>query len=108
MNSPPSRTDRAKLSTPAGTIIEGHEVVYKTTDVFLARTEAVRKVGCDSNIRIIEHNEFFFLAAGEIVCVQNPHSYVLHCHNLFEKKATECIDMIKSKILHIYEKHGLI
>lgn len=74
-----------KLKIPAGTVIDGRKVVYKTPNCFLARTEKLKLVGYDSNIRINEHHEFFSRAAGVIVCVLDPDSYIMHCHNLFER-----------------------
>ena len=73
-----------RLAIPAGTVIEGREVVYKAANCFVARTESVRRVGYDPNIRMIDHHEFFWRAAGRIVCVQDPKSYVYHCHNWFD------------------------
>ena len=72
------------LKIPAGTLIEGREVVYKSANCFVARTEAVRKVGWDPNIRMIDHHEFFSRAAGQIVCVQDAGAFVYHCHNWFD------------------------
>lgn len=72
------------LVIPAGTLIEGREVVYKSANCFVARTESVRKVGYDPNIRMFDHHEFFWRAAGQIVCVQDPNSYAYHCHNWFD------------------------
>lgn len=72
------------LVIPAGTVMEGREVVYKAANCFVARTESVRKVGYDPNIRMIDHHEFFWRAAGQIVCVQDPDSFVYHCHNWFD------------------------
>ena len=100
---------RKGLLIPAGTIIDGHEVVYKTPNVYLAKTEAVRKVGYDPNIRMIDHYEFFLRAAGEIVCVQDPHSYVLHCHNLFEEKMYRMYRRDYGEdVAYIARKHGLV
>ena len=73
-----------RLIIPAGTVIDGKEVVYKTPNCFIARTEKLRRVGYDVNIRINEHHEFFSRAAGKIVCVLDPDSYIMHCHNMFE------------------------
>ena len=75
-----------QLMIPHGTMIEGREVVYKTADLFLVRTESYRKIGYDPNIRMTIHQEFFYRAAGEIVCVQDPKAYILHCHNHFARK----------------------
>lgn len=76
---------KKRLLIPAGTIIEGREVIYKAANVFLARTEKVRLVGYDSNIQRLDHYDFFYRAAGKIVCVQDPDAYVMHCHNRFDR-----------------------
>lgn len=73
-----------KLIIPAGTIIDEREVVYKAPNAYLAKTDSLRKVGYDPNIRMIDHHEFFYRAAGQIVCVQDSKAYVMHCHNRFE------------------------
>ncbi len=75
---------RKTLQIPAGTLIDGKEVVYKTPNCFLARTEKMRIIGYDVNLRINEHHDFFFRAAGRMVCVLDPESSIMHCHNLFE------------------------
>lgn len=75
-----------ELIIPAGTVIEGKEVAYKVPNCFIARTDKLKLVGYDANIRINEHHEFFSRAAGRIVCVLDPDSYIMHCHNMFERK----------------------
>ena len=72
------------LLVPAGTRVGGRVVVGKASNCFLARTESVRRVGWDPNIRMIDHHEFFWRAAGQIVCVHDPHAYVYHCRNPFD------------------------
>ncbi len=62
-------------------IDESHVVVGKTTNIFIARTDKIREVGYDDNIRMIDHNEFFYRAAGNIVSVLDTKCYVLHYHN---------------------------
>ena len=78
-----------KLIIPAGTLIGGKEVVYKTPNCFIARTEKLQLVGYDANIRINEHDEFFTRAAGKMVCVLDSDSYIMHCHNRFERQEYE-------------------
>ena len=97
-----------RLIIPAGTMIDGREVVYKTPNVFLARTDSLRKVGYDPNIRMIDHHEFFFRAAGRIVCVQDAHAYVMHCHNLFEKSSyNDYRGDYSGDAEYIAKKHGV-
>ncbi|MBR4751538.1 MAG: glycosyltransferase [Thermoguttaceae bacterium] len=75
-----------KLIIPAGTVIDGRVVVYKAANCFLVRTAKLRQVGYDPNIRMIDHHEFFYRAAGVIVSVNDPHAYVFHCHNRFDRE----------------------
>lgn len=95
------------LKIPAGTIIDGREVVYKAPNVYLARTESMRTVGFDPNIRMMDHHEFFYRAAGKIVCVQDSNRYVMHCHNLFEMNDYERYrKQVKEDAVYIVKKHG--
>ena len=96
-----------ELLIPAGTIIDGREVVYKPANIYLIRTDSLRKVGYDPNIRMIDHHEFFFRAAGQIVCVQDPHSAVMHCHNKFENREYgRYRGDIRGDMMYITAKHG--
>lgn len=75
-----------KLIIPHLTEIdETHVVVGKAPNIFIARTEKIREVGYDDNIRMIDHNEFFCRAAGNLVSTLDPTSYVLHYHNWFDR-----------------------
>ncbi len=65
-------------------IDQTHIVVGKAPNVFLARTEKMKMVGYDDNIRMIDHNEFFYRAAGNIVSVLDPTAFVFHYHNRFD------------------------
>lgn len=60
-------------------------VVGKPPNIFIARTDALRRVGYDENIRMIDHHEFFFRAAGEIVSAFSPDSFVYHRHDISDK-----------------------
>ena len=95
------------LIVPSETEIDGKIVVYKPINVFLARTEKIRQVGYDPNIRVLDHHEFFYRAAGKIVCVIDPDAYVLHCHNRFEKEEYDKYrGDIKKDVQYITAKHG--
>ncbi len=72
------------LKIPHGTKIdESHFVLGKVPNIFLARTESVRKVGWDNNIRMIDHHDFFYRAAGILVSVLSLDSVLFHNHNFF-------------------------
>ena len=56
------------LKVPHGTRVDANHVVLgKVPNILLARTESIRKVGWDDNIRMIDHHDFFFRAAGVLV-----------------------------------------
>ena len=97
-----------QLKIPAGTFIDGKEVIYKPANVYLVRTESLRKVGYDPNIRMIDHHEFFYRAAGNIVSVMDPEAYVLHCHNWFESRDYEAYrGAYREDAQYIAMKHGI-
>lgn len=62
-----------------------HIVVGKPPNIFIARTESLKSIGYDDNIKVIDHNEFFFRAAGNIVSVFSPDSFVFHIHDMTDK-----------------------
>ncbi len=48
------------LKIPNGTVVDEDHIVFgKVPNIFLARTESVKKVGWDDNIRMIDHHVFF-------------------------------------------------
>ena len=79
------RTDK-KLMVLPGTNIDGRIVTFKAPNSFLARTDKMKMIGYDPNIRMEDHHDFFYRAAGQIVSVLDPEAYIIHCHNLFERE----------------------
>ena len=72
------------LKIPHGTRIDkNHIVLGKVPNIFLARTDSVKKVGWDDNIRMIDHHDFFYRAAGVLVSALSTSSVVFHNHNFF-------------------------
>ena len=63
----------------------GHIVVAKPANVFLARTESIRKIGWDDNIRMIDHAEFFYRAAGILVSTISTDTVIFHNHNPYNR-----------------------
>ncbi len=61
-----------------------HVVLGKIPNIFVARTEPYRAVGYDDQIRMIDHHEFFFRAAGHLVAVLDHTCFVLHNHCPFD------------------------
>lgn len=83
-----SRFDMREAPIPLrishGTKIDDcHIVLGKVPNIFLARTESIRRIGWDNNIRMIDHHDFFYRAAGILVSVLSLDSVVFHNHNFF-------------------------
>lgn len=101
------RFDMGKqMRIPVGTKIDHCIVSAKVPNCFIARTASIRKVGYDPNIRMIDHHEFFFRAAGQIVSVIDPTSYILHCHNPFDRKYRPYRSDINGDSIYIWKKHA--
>ena len=95
-----------KLRIPHGTYIdESHVVLGKVPNIFVARTEKLRAVGYDDNIRMMDHNEFFFRAAGVLVSVLDYSCAVLHYHNRFNKAYQKYREDVNRDRQYIFLKH---
>ncbi len=72
------------LKIPHGTKIDKqHIVLGKVSNAYLSRIESIRKVGWDDNIRMIDHHDFFYRAAGVLVSTLSLDSVLFHNHNFF-------------------------
>ena len=71
-----------------GEVINGLPVRYKLAQIYLARTEAVRRVRWDEHIRMVDHRDFFSRAAGRIVAVLDSESRVYHVRTPFKARYT--------------------
>ncbi len=67
-------------------IDENHIVLGKVANIYLARTEKVREVGFNQNIRILDHHDFFRRAAGIITSAIAKDTVVFHRHNPYARK----------------------
>ena len=68
-----------------GTDINGLIVYEKTANFWLARTDEVRQIGWDPQLKRLDHSDFFSRARGKIVTVYNPAMEVLHAPTYFNK-----------------------
>ena len=64
----------------------GHVVLAKGPNIYLARTDSLRKLGYDDQIRMLDHSEFFSRAAGQLVTVGALETIVFHRHNRLDNK----------------------
>ena len=96
------------LKIPHMTWIDStHVVLGKIPNIFLARTDKFRAVGYDDNIRMIDHQEFFFRAAGRLVSVLEPNCFVLHYHNPFHRKYQAFRADVEGDRRYIRQKHAV-
>lgn len=93
------------LKIPHGTGIDDRHVVFgKVPNIFMVRTEKYRQIGYDDNIRMIDHHEFFYRAAGHIVSVLDQSCFVLHYHNPYKSFYQKCRDQIQGDLQYIQQK----
>ncbi len=96
------------LKIPHGTFLDKSYVVLgKVPNVFVARTDKFREIGYDDNIRMTDHLEFFFRAAGTLASALALDSFVLHYHNPFNKKYKKFRGDIAGDCTYIKNKHPL-
>ena len=62
-----------------------HFVMGKVPNLYVARTDKVRSIGWDENIRMMDHQDFFWRAAGNLVSVIALGTAVFHYHNPFQR-----------------------
>ncbi len=95
------------LIIPHLTVIDqNHIVVGKSPNVFLARTNKLKEIGWDDQIRMIDHNEFFMRAAGHIVSVINPNTVIFHYHNQFDSHYQKYRADVHSDRIYIMKKYS--
>lgn len=93
------------LKIPHMTQIDNlHCVLGKVPNIFIARTEKVKEIGYDDNIRMIDHNEFFYRAAGNLVAVLDTSCFVIHYHNRYDMNYQRYRRDILGDKMYIYEK----
>lgn len=96
-----------KLLIPHLKKIDGEHIVSgKTPNVFLARTEKYRSIGYDDNIRMNDHHEFFYRAAGNIVSAMDTTAFVFHYHNWFDGHYAKFRNDTNGDTKYIRQKHG--
>lgn len=87
-------------------IDENHIVLGKAANIYLAKTEKMREVGFDPNIKIIDHHDFFWRAAGIMACAVALDTVVFHRHNPYERKYREYRSDYRSDLEYIRNKHS--
>ncbi len=86
-------------------IDDTHYVLGKTCNIFLIRTDKYRTIGYDNHIRIIDHHEFFWRAAGVLVAATDISAFVFHYHNRFDVHYSSYRSDYRHDVKYIKEKH---
>lgn len=73
-----------KLIIPHMTQMDGRVIVGKGSNAFVISTQKLRQIGYDDQIRMMDHQEFFYRAAGRLVSAIDPKAFVFHNHNRFK------------------------
>ena len=97
----------AEARIPPGTRIGPAVVMDKVPNFFLAKTNAVRSVGWDPALKMIEHADFFTRARGRIVSAQWDGWRILHHRDPFDRDYLEFRQNLASSSAHLQRKYGL-
>lgn len=77
-------TEAVSVREP-GSRIGGMAVHDKVANFYIARTESIRKVGWDPQIKRLDHADFFTRAKGVLTTVFDPAFKVLHARTPFDR-----------------------
>jgi hypothetical protein len=70
---------------PAGALVGGLPVYDKVANFFIGRTDRVRLVDWDPELRLLEHADFFTRAKGTLLTVFNAELKILHARTFFDR-----------------------
>ena len=101
-------TDKPPLYAP-GSLIGGFAVHLKVPNFYIGRTDKIRLVGWDNQLKRLDHADFFTRAVGVLTAVQNPEFKVLHYPTYFSKQYLEKRnDTQRDKMIlhHKYRRHA--
>jgi glycosyltransferase involved in cell wall biosynthesis len=95
-----------QAARPPGSTIAGLQVLDKVPNFFIARTERLKLVGWQSELKLIEHGDFFARARGILTTVFNPNLKCLHAQTPFDLNYRQYRDsyLIETAILQ-YRYH---
>lgn len=76
---------QAEATRPQGTLIGGYPVYDKVANFYIGRSDRVRLVGWDPQLKRVDHADFFTRAKGVLTTVFNHEFKCLHAQNRFDK-----------------------
>lgn len=90
---------------PAGSEVGGLPVYDKVPNFFIARTERLKLVGWDKQLKKIEHADFFTRAKGVLVTVFNNRFKVLHAQTPFDTEYMKIRHDVSEERKILYSKY---
>ncbi len=88
----------------AGEVIDGLRVVLKGPQVYVGRTAALRTVPYDERIRMVEHRDFFSMASGRLVFVEDPGFVAFHARTPFNRTYTSYRNDVSADLRYVAVK----
>jgi glycosyltransferase involved in cell wall biosynthesis len=77
---------------PVGSMLAGLTVYDKVANFFIARTDSIRRVCWDPELKFVDHADFFTRARGILTTVYNDQFSVLHAKNRFDRLQPERVE----------------
>jgi glycosyltransferase involved in cell wall biosynthesis len=85
---------------PKGSLLAGLPVYDKVANFFIARTDRLKLVRWDPELKLTEHAEFFTRAKGILATVYNDQFCILHAKNRFDRLEPERMqNLIDARLL---------
>lgn len=87
-----------------GEVVDGLPVVLKGPQVYVARTERLRTVPYDEQVRMVDHRDFFSSASGRLVFVSAPGLLAFHARTPFDRTYTSYRDDVARDLDYLGDK----
>lgn len=81
-----------------------HIVLGKVANIYLARTDRLKEVGFDPEIKVIDHHDFFWRAAGVLVSAAALNTVVFHRHDPYNKHYNQHRSSYQADLAYIKQK----
>jgi hypothetical protein len=89
---------------PYGELVDGLPVVLKAPQAFVGRTDRLREVPYDENIRMVDHRDFYSSASGRLVFVHAPWLVVFHARTPFNRVYTSYREDVAADLAYLAGK----
>lgn len=84
-------------------LIGGLPVRHKIDQVYLARTESIRKVRWDERLRMVDHRDFFSRASGVLITVLDEGNFLYHARTPLRKEYNSYRNDVNADLIKLAE-----